>query len=122
RRELADRLTPRVTGWFGQTNPFAFDGTTVDYAAGARRFDSGTAPMINGFAARAALDVILRIGVDRIEAHLRQLSRVAVAHAERRGLLVESPRDPARRGSMIAIAVPDAHSAEHRLREKGFLV
>lgn len=122
RRDLADRLTPRVTGWFGQANPFAFNGMEVDYAPAARRFDGGTAPMINGFAARAALDVILRIGVDRIEAHLRHLSQVALDHAGRRGLQVRSPGDPERKGSTTAIVVPDAHRVEQLLREEGFVV
>ena len=53
RRELAEQLRPTVTGWFGRVNPFAFDATTLDWAPGARRFDSGTPPIINAYIARA---------------------------------------------------------------------
>ena len=32
---------PLVTGWVGRENPFAFDAKTLDWAAGAARFDTG---------------------------------------------------------------------------------
>jgi len=122
RRELAEQIRPRVTGWFGQADPFAFDGTTIQYAPGARRFDSGTAPMINGFAARAALNVILRVGVERIEAHLQALGAFGLDYARARGLEVRGPQDARQRGSNLAVAVPDAHALEERMREEGFIV
>lgn len=122
RRDLAEQMRPRVTGWFGQADPFAFDGTTVAYAPGARRFDGGTAPMINGFAARAALNVILRVGVERIEAHLRALSAYGLAYARERGLEIRGPLDARQRGSNLAVAVPDAHALEERMRKEGFIV
>src|SRR5690625_3647574 len=65
REEIANNLTPKITGWFGQEDPFAFDGANVNYALGAMRFDSGTFPMINGFAANSALDLLLDIGVEK---------------------------------------------------------
>lgn len=44
RRTLAQTLEPANTGWFGRVNPLAFDIRTLDYAEGARRFDTGTPP------------------------------------------------------------------------------
>lgn len=71
KEEIAELLSPKITGWFGQDNPFAFDGEVVDYAQGAQRFDTGTYPMINGFTADSALDIILEIGVKNTEKILR---------------------------------------------------
>src|SRR5690606_29261049 len=58
KKEVANQMTPKITGWFGQSNPFSFKIQEVDYAAGARRFDSGTFPMINGFASASAIKIL----------------------------------------------------------------
>ncbi|MDI7248653.1 MAG: aminotransferase class V-fold PLP-dependent enzyme, partial [Bacillota bacterium] len=46
KKELVPALKPAVTGWFGQENPFAFKVHYLDYARDARRFDTGTPPVI----------------------------------------------------------------------------
>ena len=122
KEEIAEQLTPRITGWFGQAEPFAFDVSHVEYAPGARRFDSGTFPMIAGYAASAGLDVMLEIGVANIEEYLADLSTFALEYASSKGLTVRSPRDVRRKGSNTAILVPDSHQIEELMRSKGFIV
>ncbi|QBS36628.1 aminotransferase class V-fold PLP-dependent enzyme [Thermaerobacter sp. FW80] len=122
RRELAEQIQPRVTGWFGQANPFAFNPAVIHYAPGARRFDNGTAPMINAFAAKAALSIIQRVGVERIHTYLHALVRDGLDYLGRHGLTVRGPLDPTARGSNLAVVVPDAHVMEDRMRKEGFIV
>jgi selenocysteine lyase/cysteine desulfurase len=102
KREIAEQLIPRVTGWFGQSNPFAFDTKHVDYASGARRFDSGTAAMINGYAAKAALELILEVGMDRIEPYLKELSSYTLQYVQEKGLVIKSPLNYEYKGSNTA--------------------
>ncbi len=45
RRDLIERLEPLSTGWFGRVNPFAFSLDPLDWAASARRFETGTPPV-----------------------------------------------------------------------------
>ena len=40
RKSLAERLTPTITGWFGQANPFAFNEQLLEPAPNARRSSS----------------------------------------------------------------------------------
>ena len=49
RPELIQKLTPTITGWFGQQNPFAFDVKHFDPACSARRFESGSPPLPHVF-------------------------------------------------------------------------
>jgi selenocysteine lyase/cysteine desulfurase len=81
KKELANRLEPFFTGWFGRVNPFAFDIKHLDYAEGARRFEAGTPPMISAYAANAALEMLNAIGVKKVEEYLQALSLTAIAHA-----------------------------------------
>lgn len=122
KKEHADKLTPRVTGWFGQENPFLFDVRDVTYAAGARRFDTGTGPMINGFAAKAALDLILEVGMDAVETHLKALSEFAIGYALEKGLTVRSPHQAALKGPSTAIYVKNASQVESEMKDKGVIV
>ena len=122
RRDIAQQLRPANTGWFGRVNPFAFDIRLLDYADGARRFDTGTPPYINAAAAGAGMELLNRVGIDRIEAHIENLSRVAIDTALSLGLPIASPRDPRRKGSNTAIRVTDSAGLERRMAEAGYVV
>ena len=122
RPSLAAQLRPPTTGWFGRVNPFAFDIRTLDYADGARRFETGTPPYINAFAARAGMALLNQVGIDRVEAWLAHLSAVALREADRHGLSVASPRDPALKGAATAIRVNDSAAVERRMAEAGYVV
>jgi selenocysteine lyase/cysteine desulfurase len=122
RKEIAGRIEPATTGWFGRRDPFDFDVRKLDFAEGARRFDTGTPPMINAYAAHAAIELILEVGVPRIEGYLRQLSEIAVSYARDKGLRVMSPEDLGVKASNTAIQVPKASEMERLMREEGFIV
>ena len=122
RRDLAQQLRPANTGWFGRVNPFAFDIRLLDYADGARRFDTGTPPYINAAAAGAGMAMLNEAGIGRIEAHIENLSQVALDTAASLGLPIASPRDPRRKGSNTAIRVNDSAGVERRMAEAGYVV
>ena len=119
-RDLAPMLKPAMTGWFGQENPFAFRVRELDFARGARRFDTGTPPALAGYAASAGMQIINEVGMDVIEERIAFLSQVAIAEADKRGLDMISPRDPARKGSNTAIRLTmNSHDMEVELAKRG---
>ena len=122
RRDLAEQLKPVNTGWFGRVNPFAFDIRTLDYAEGARRFDTGTPPYINGAAACAGMAILNTLDMGQVEAHIEQLSEVTLREAARHGLPIASPLDPRRKGSNTAIRVNDSAGVERRMAQAGYIV
>ena len=121
RRELADKLQPTLTGWFGQREPFGFDPRRFEYAPGARRFDTGTPPIIAAFAALAGMSIIRDVGVDNIRRKIDDLSQHAISSALDKGLELASPRDVRRKGATTAIRVADAPSVERELRDRGVI-
>jgi len=122
RREVAEQLKPVNTGWFGRVNPFAFDIRTLDYAQGARRFDTGTPPYINGAAACAGMALLNSVGMAAVEAQIDHLSAVVRDEADRLALTNTSPRDPRRKGSNTAIRVGDSALVERQMAQAGYIV
>jgi selenocysteine lyase/cysteine desulfurase len=122
---VLEELTPTVTGWFGRQNPFAFDPHLLDYAPRAARFDLGTPPVINAYAARAGIELVMDAGVDRIRAHILRLSMLAGEYARQLGLTVAGTAKAEERGATTAIDVrsPErAHWLEGALHQRAFVV
>ena len=122
RRELAQQMKPANTGWFGRVNPFAFDIRLLDYADGARRFDTGTPPYINAAAVGAGMALLNSLDMAAVESHIEHLSEVALQAAREHGLRIASPLDPKRKGSNTAIYVDDSAAVEKRMAGQGFVV
>jgi selenocysteine lyase/cysteine desulfurase len=121
RRELAERLTPTDTGWFGQADPFAYDVHHLDYAPGARRFQSGSPPVPAVYAALAALRLLREVGLDAVRDQVRALADLAVAGLRQRGLDVMTPDDPACRGPLVMVRCRDVQRLIARLAERDVL-
>ncbi len=121
RRELIDRLRPTVTGWFGRAEPFAFDAKTLDWSPTASRFDAGTPPMMNAYIARAGMEIITGIGVEKIRAWHEVLTRRLIEGGRARGLTIHGTDDPSRKTASTAFVVPDSHAVESAMRARGVL-
>ncbi|MED3550108.1 aminotransferase class V-fold PLP-dependent enzyme [Cytobacillus praedii] len=122
KKELAERLYPTTTGWFGQANPFAFDLKHLDYAHSAQRFNTGTPPVINAYIADAALSFIEEIGMNTIQYHLAKLSSFTIKKAAELGFEIASPLDNNKKGTCTAIYVNNASNIEKQLKQAGFVV
>ncbi|RKL62293.1 aminotransferase class V-fold PLP-dependent enzyme [Thermoanaerobacteraceae bacterium SP2] len=116
-KDIIPYLKPAVTGWFGQENPFSFQIRYLDYAGDARRFDTGTPPVLTSFAARAGMEIINEVGTENIQERIEALSAHTINAALSRGLEVVSPRDPKRKGATTSIKVDDPHKVEELLKE-----
>jgi len=119
KEELIERFEPALTGWFGRVNPFAFDARALDYAAEARRLDTGTPPVFAAVAARAGMELIEEAETRRIEARIEELSACAIESADRLGLEYVGPRDVLTKGATTAIRAGDPHAVEQALKARG---
>lgn len=120
---LLERLEPRVTGWFGRSDPFAFDPDTVDWSPTAARFEVGTPPIPNAYVARAGMDIILEVGPENVRERTLRLADELIRGGRARGLEVAGPGDAVRHNPTVAFRCPggDAHAVEDELREHGIL-
>ena len=121
RRALIETLQPAVTGWFGRADPFAFRVKELDWAGGASRFDTGTPPIVNAYAARAGMETIARIGVAAIRGWLEVLGRRLIDGGRARGLTGYGPTDKSHRTATTAFVVDDSHGVEAAMRARGVL-
>jgi kynureninase len=117
RPDLADELEPTFVGWQAHARPFAFE-PELEYAAGARRFLTGTPNVPALYAATAGYDVIEEVGVDRIRERSLALTQLLIelvdaAAANGAPLGIASPRAAAQRGGTVLVRTPD-HAAVHR--------
>ncbi|HEX7419016.1 MAG TPA: aminotransferase class V-fold PLP-dependent enzyme [Thermoanaerobaculia bacterium] len=107
---LRPKLEPDFTGWMAHANPFAFEPPPMRFRDDALRFALGTPPIPALYAAREGPKIVAEAGGADMaairEKSLRQTERL-MSMAENRGFELRTPRDPARRGGSVSIAVPN---------------
>jgi kynureninase len=119
---LQPTLEPKVTGWMAHASPFSFEDAPIAYADGIARFLHGSPAVPALYAAESGYKIINEIGVPSIRAKsVRQTQRL-IELAEEAGFKVTSPRDPARRGGTITIAVEHAPAVTRELVRREIIV
>jgi selenocysteine lyase/cysteine desulfurase len=119
RRELIEQLHPLMTGWFGRSNPFAFQVKQLDWSTTASRFDSGTPPVINAYVARAGMAIINEIGAGDIRRWLEVLGQRLIDGGRERGLTLHGTSDMSHKTASTAFVVDDSHAVELLMRRRG---
>jgi kynureninase len=110
-RELQDRLRSPIWGWFGQRDQFAM-GQGYEPVDGIGRFAAGTPTILALGAVEEGVRMTAEAGVDRLYAKATAQCELIVALHDAwlapLGFELGSPRDPARRGSHVALRHPEA--------------
>lgn len=124
RKDLQDRLTSPIWGWFGRDRPFSFD-LSYTPVAGMRRFTVGTPPVLSLLGLEPGLDVFAEAGMEKIsQASVALTSYLIELIDERlapRGFTLASPRDSALRGSHVTIAHEDAYRIATAMVDRGVI-
>jgi selenocysteine lyase/cysteine desulfurase len=119
RRELISSLTPTITGWFAQANPFAFDVKQIDLASTARRFEAGTPPIPNVCAAMASVKLLSEIGLERIAGQVKKVTQALLEGARQLDIQVKTPMDSI--GPLVVLQVKDANAMLAKLAERNIV-
>ncbi|MBM7644084.1 selenocysteine lyase/cysteine desulfurase [Scopulibacillus daqui] len=122
RKELAEQLKPRMTGWLGQQKSSAFNIHHSQFAEGARRFETGTPSFISVYAGYEALNLLLSVGIDHIHSYLNDLAQLIWHYGREKGLHIIGPKDHEYRSSLTAIYAENAGEIERILRERNIIV
>jgi len=110
RESCVRSLVPTNSGWFAQADITAMDITANRPAPTARRFEAGTPPVVNCYAAEAGLKMLLKVGAPAIEKRNYALTRRCMQRLEEIGWPSITPLEDARRGATVA--VPSRASAQ----------
>jgi len=121
-RRLHDELVSPLWGWMGHAAPFDF-ATGYRPAAGVEQLQVGTPPILSLKALERSVALINEIGIDRLWAKSRQLTRLFIdlsdAIAAEHGLELATPRDPGRRGSQVSLRHPQGYAIVQALATAG---
>ena len=91
----------------GEWPPDAMPAVVAD----ARRYELGLPSLPGVFAARAGIDLLLAVGIERLHAHVQGLATRCIDGLQARGAVVLTPPDPRSRAGVIAVQ----HTAPQRV-------
>jgi selenocysteine lyase/cysteine desulfurase len=115
RKELISSLVPTITGWFAQTNPFAFDPQNIDLSPTARRFESGSPSISNVYAAVPGVQLLKEIGMENVASHIKKLTQALLNSAHDLGIRTKTPMDSA--GPLVVLQSTDSNLLVQKLAE-----
>jgi len=119
RRELIPTLMPTVTGWFGQSNPFAYNPQHFELSTTARRFESGSPSVPNVYAAVPGLQMLEEIGMEKIAAHVENLAQALLKRARDLGVVAKTPAGSA--GPLVVLQCRDSGLMLQALAQNGIV-
>ena len=120
RRELIESLTPTQTSWMAQRDVFAYDTKHLDLAPAARRFESGTPSIPNIYQARAAVDLLVRAGMEKVAAQIECLTRAFMRGAA--DLYIATKTPPSSVGPLVVLRANDPSALVAKLCARGIVV
>jgi kynureninase len=122
RPSLLGSAAPSFTGWLSRKDPFGFDIDSADRRNDGMRMMNGTPCIPAYYAALAGLDIVHRVGIERIREKSQKLTGRLLELADDYGFPSVSPRDPDHLAGTVAVNVPDALHVSHTLKTRDFVV
>jgi kynureninase len=125
RADLQEQLRQPIQGWLGRRDPFEM-GPVYEPAAGIGSYLSGTPPILSLAGVEEGVKLVAKAGIGAIRAKGIALTEFAIAladaHLAEHGVRVASPRDSEHRGAHVALAHPDARRLTEALIAAGIIV
>lgn len=116
-------LTPSLSGWFGDKQPFAFAPQPEINPSVRRRFLTGTTPIAPMYHSVEGLKIMLNLGLEQVAKDVLDKVEGMTKQLVASGLMVVSPQDRARMSSLIVLKVPEANKLrEYLAHEHAILV
>lgn len=123
RKELAPRINPPLIGWKSIINESDYDHVDFRLKTNALRFEEGSLNVMGIYALGAAIDLLVEVGIDRIQARVIELGDLIIREAEKRDFQVRTPKSKEERGGIISIIGNfDPIKVKDKLKEEGILV
>ncbi|MGH7909437.1 MAG: aminotransferase class V-fold PLP-dependent enzyme [Thermodesulfobacteriota bacterium] len=123
RKELASRINPPLIGWKSIINESDYDHIDFRLKINALRFEEGSLNVMGTYALGAAIELLIEVGIDRIQARVIELGDLIIREAEKRDFQVRTPKNKKERGGIISIIGNlDPINVKDKLKEEGILV
>jgi selenocysteine lyase/cysteine desulfurase len=123
RRDLQDEIEPIEFGWTNVAKYADYSSRDMALRPDAGRYECGTLNTVGCYGLRAALDLILEIGVERISRAVQGLGDQIWEGVTARGFETLGKRSPESGAGIVAFRKPGVESAVivRKLREAGII-
>jgi kynureninase len=118
---LTHAVDPVLTGWWGQEDTFAFDPRDLTFASTAKRFQTGSPPVLAAYGARAGLSMLARTDPAQRRDHVTSLVTFLHESLVEAGEEVASPHEPSERGPQVAVRDQDPLALAGFLASRGVI-
>ena len=106
-------IVPPMPGWMGAADPFNFDAKSVLLANNARRYTQSTMSYASVACLTTAIEKLLAVGMEKIEAHARKLATLLIEGAGQHGWQpFRALGDPAASSHIIALSHQNKSAVE----------
>lgn len=123
REEIAERINPALVGWKSIQNESDYEHIDFRLKTNALRFEEGSLSFVGIFAFGAAVDLILEVGINRIENRVLELGDLIIKEAQRRGFHIRTSRKREERAGIISITGSfDPIGVKDKLKEDGIII
>jgi selenocysteine lyase/cysteine desulfurase len=119
RKDLISSLSPTVTGWFGQANPFAYNPQHFELSPTARRFESGSPSVPNVYGTVPGFKMVQEIGMDQVASHVGKLAQALLNRTHELGVLTKTPDESA--GPLVVLQCCDSARLLQALAQNGIV-
>lgn len=124
RKEMQERLRPTVYGWHNVLCPNFVTQEELNFRPDARRYEAGTPNLVGLAGMRAAMELLLEVGVDAIAAELLRKRAWFVLALQAAGYTVlQAGSNATNSGGMVSVFKAGANLAElHRKLEEAGVI
>ena len=122
RPDLRKKFSPTLTGWLAHQRPFNFEVGPVEQREDSFRFLNGTPHIPALYACQPGLEILAKVGIDRIRAKSQWQTQRLIDDARRRGWRVNTPQNPAERGGTVSVDCPHGREVMCELVARDVLV
>jgi selenocysteine lyase/cysteine desulfurase len=106
RRELLPKTRPLIIGWMNVINQEEYGSYDFTLKSDARRFECGSYTVATLLALKAAIELLLNVGIGEIARRMQHLGDYLIDGLESKGYTVLSPRDGDQWSAIISFASP----------------
>ncbi|MDQ3927826.1 MAG: aminotransferase class V-fold PLP-dependent enzyme [Chloroflexota bacterium] len=115
-------MEPTIAGWWGMSNQFDFNISSLQWRQEATRYEMGTPAMAAVYAALGGLSIIEEVGVERIRERDVALTEDLIARAQEAGFTTRTAPTPEQRTPIVLLEFEDPRPAVAALAQRGIIV
>ncbi|MCX8192048.1 MAG: aminotransferase class V-fold PLP-dependent enzyme, partial [Nitrososphaerales archaeon] len=115
------KLESPYVGWASVERPDDFS-PHMKLAKSARRFEIGCLDFSSIYGLRASLQMLLEVGIRRIESRLKRLGDIIFEEADKLRIPTQTPKDPSQRAGIFNLKVDGCARVVERLKKERVIV